>query len=327
MKGDGNLKRIALGGALMLLAAMVFAGGAQEAEEASEIAPECQLVRFVEVNWMDIEATTATTRLVLEGLGYETTSEVVSVPIAYQALESDDADVFLGNWMPSMATISDAFIKDRGTVESVQTNLEGAKYTLAVPRYVYEAGVQNFADLIDYKDEFGANIYGIEAGNDGNELIQQMIDEDAFGLSAFELIESSEAGMLGEVNSASRNEEWIVFLGWQPHPMNTEFEIEYLSGGDDYFGPDYGAATVHTNVRTGYTEECTNVGQFLENLRFTVEMENEIMAAIDAGHDARDAGHDWLVANPEILEDWLDGVVALDGSDGLSAVRAALGIE
>ncbi len=318
-------KQAALTAVLLVVVTTVFPACAPEAE--TEIAAECQTVRFVEVNWMDIEATTATTRLVLEALGYRTTAEVVSVPIAYQAMESGDADVFLGHWMPSMATISDAFIKDRGTVESISTNLQGAKYTLAVPRYVYEAGVQDLADLIDYKDRFEGRIYGIEAGNDGNELIQAMIDEDAFGLSEFELIESSEAGMLGEVNSFTRNEEWIVFLGWAPHPMNTAFEIEYLSGGDDYFGPDYGAATVHTNVRTGYHEECENVGRFLQDLRFTVEMENEIMSAMDAGAHARDAGRDWLLENPSILEEWLDGVVALDGSDGLSAVRTALGLD
>ncbi len=324
MKRQRLVAFTAVAALLVFASSVAFAGGA--AEDEVQIDPECRTIRFVEVNWMDIEATTATTRLVLEALGYETTSEVVSVPIAYQALESGDADVFLGNWMPSMATISDAYIEERGTVDSVQTNLEGAKYTLAVPRYVYEAGVQDFADLIDYKDEFDGRIYGIEAGNDGNELIQDMIDDDAFGLSEFELVESSEAGMLGEVNSFTRNEEWIVFLGWAPHPMNAEFEIEYLSGGDDYFGPDYGAATVHTNVRAGYTDECVNVGRFLENLRFTVEMENEIMSAMDAGADARDAGHDWLLENPEILEVWLDGVMALDGTDGLSAVRSTLGL-
>ena len=324
MKRQRLVAFTAVAALLVFASSVAFAGGA--AEDEVQIDPECRTIRFVEVNWMDIEATTATTRLVLEALGYETTSEVVSVPIAYQALESGDADVFLGNWMPSMATISDAYIEERGTVDSVQTNLEGAKYTLAVPRYVYEAGVQDFADLIDYKDEFDGRIYGIEAGNDGNELIQAMIDDDAFGLSEFELVESSEAGMLGEVNSFTRNEEWIVFLGWAPHPMNAEFEIEYLSGGDDYFGPDYGAATVHTNVRTGYTNECENVGRFLENLQFTVEMENEIMAAMDAGADARDAGRDWLLENSSVLEDWLDGVTALDGTDGLSAVRSTLGL-
>ena len=79
-----------------------------------------------------------------------------------------------------------------------------------------------------------------------------------------------------------------MFLGWEPHPMNANFDLTYLSGGDEWFGPNYGGATVYTNVRAGYLEECPNVGQLLKNLKFTLEMENEIMGAIlDDGTGAR----------------------------------------
>ena len=58
--------------------------------------------------------------------------------------------------------------------------------------------------------------------------------------------------MLAQVARATRSEEPIVFLGWEPHPMNANFDLTYLSGGDDVFGPNYGGATVYTNVRAGY---------------------------------------------------------------------------
>lgn len=301
----------------LMAAPSVFASGNGEQVE------EPQEIRFVEVGWLDIEATTATARFVLDAVGYETSSDVVSVPVAYQALASGDADVFLGNWMPSMASISQPYMDD-GTVETVRANLEGAKYTLAVPKYVYDAGVRSVADLAAHEEEFGGEIYGIEAGNDGNELIQAMIDDDAFGLSGWELVESSEAGMLSEVGSRTGNQQWIVFLGWAPHPMNTVYEIEYLADADDYFGPDYGAATVYTNVRAGYTDDAPNVARFLENLEFTLEMENELMRMIDDGMSGRDAAEEWLGANPEVLERWLDGVTTVDGGNALDAVRSQL---
>ncbi len=307
---------------MLFVFAASFAFSAGEAEEVEEPT----LVRFVEVGWLDIEATTAMTRLVLESLGYETTSDVVSVPVAYQALASGDADVFLGNWMPSMASISDPYTEE-GTVETVTDNLQGAKYTLAVPQYVHDAGVTSVADLAAHEEEFGGEIYGIEAGNDGNLLIQQMIDEDAFGLGGWELVESSEAGMLSEVGSRTRTDDWIVFLGWEPHPMNTVYDIDYLAGADDYFGPDYGAATVYTNVRAGYTEKAPNIGRFLENLQFELDMENELMSMIDGGMSGDEAAREWLQENPGVLDAWLDGVHAVDGSAGLSTVRAALGID
>ena len=52
-----------------------------------------------------------------------------------------------------------------------------------------------------------------------------------------------------------------MFLGWEPHPMNANFEMKYLAGGDDVFGPNFGGATVFTNVRAGYLTECPNVGR------------------------------------------------------------------
>src|SRR5690606_41487188 len=98
-----------------------------------------------------------------------------------------------------------------------------------------------------------------------------MIESDACGIGDCSLAESSEQGMLWQVDRASRRDEPIVFLGWEPHPMNANFDLSYLSGGDDHFGPDFGGATVYTNVRAGYVAECPNVGKFLENLNFTLD--------------------------------------------------------
>ena len=292
----------------------------------AEVSEECSTVRFAEVGWTDITATTALTRSVLEGLGYETTSDTISVPIAYAGMKNDDFDVFLGNWMPSMASISDPYI-DKGQVERPRANLQGAKYTLAVPQYVLDAGVTSVADLADNLEKFDGRIYGIEAGNDGNMIIADMIDDDAFGLGAFEMIDSSEAGMLAEVKSKIAAKEWVVFLGWEPHPMNTRFEMGYLEGADDYFGPNLGGATVYTNTRAGYSEACSNVGALLANLEFSLEMENQIMGEImDEGADPDEAAADWLKQNPSVLEAWLEGVEASQGEPGLPAVKASLGI-
>src|SRR3546814_4870994 len=71
-----------------------------------------------------------------------------------------------------------------------------------------------------------------------------IFEKDAFGRQDFEVVESSEQGMLSQVARAVKSKEDIVFLGWAPHPMNNNFDLVYLSGGDDFFGADYGGATV-----------------------------------------------------------------------------------
>ena len=289
-------------------------------------AAECGTVRFSDVGWTDITATTAITSEVLKGLGYEPKTQLLSVPVTYTSLASNDIDVFLGNWMPTMEGDIKAY-REAGTVDTVKANLEGAKYTLAVNKAAYDAGLKTFADIAKFKDELDGRIYGIEPGNDGNRLIQSMIDKDAFGLKDFKMVESSEAGMLAEVKRAERREKWIVFLGWEPHPMNSNFEIAYLEGGDDWFGPNLGGATVYTNTRKDYVSACPNVGKLLSNLEFSLAMENEVMAAIlDEGKDPSDAATNWLKSNPDVLTGWLDGVTTQDGKPGLAAVKAHLDI-
>jgi glycine betaine/proline transport system substrate-binding protein len=294
------------------------------AATASAHADTCDTVRFSDVGWTDITATTAVATTILEALGYATTTTVLSVPVTYASLSAGDIDVFLGNWMPTMEADIAPYL-ERGTVESLRTNLEGAKYTLAVPRYTFDAGLKTFDDIASFSDELGGRIYGIEPGNDGNRLILDMITDDQFGLAGFELVESSEQGMLAQVARSVRGEEHVVFLGWEPHPMNANFDLEYLDGGDAVFGPDFGGATVATNVRVGFATECPNIGRFLTNLEFSLDLENEIMGAIlNEGEDPQDAARAWMAANPQVLDAWLDGVTTRNGEPGLAAVSGAL---
>ena len=284
----------------------------------------CDLVRFSDVGWTDITANSAAVSLMLNAMGYETTTDILSVPVTYASMAEGDIDVFLGNWMPTMEG-DIATYRDAGTVDTVRTNLEGAKYTLATNAAGVAAGITDFASIAQASEALDGKIYGIEAGNDGNRLISDMITTDAFGLKDFEIVESSEQGMLAQVERAEERGEAIVFLGWEPHPMNANFDMTYLTGGDDYFGPNLGGATVATNTRAGYVTECPNVGKMLQNMVYTLPMENELMALIlDDGMDPTDAAKQWLAANPTIWTPWLDGVTTKDGGDAVAAVTAAL---
>ncbi len=291
---------------------------------APALAAGCDRVTFSDVGWTDITATTAVATTVLGALGYQTAVQILSVPVTYQALAKGDIDVFLGNWMPTMEA-DIAPYRAAGTVDTVRVNLTGAKYTLATNAAGAAAGIASFADIARAKDALGGKIYGIEPGNDGNRLILDMIAADAFGLAGWELVESSEQGMLAQVARATQRNEPIVFLGWEPHPMNSSFAMTYLEGGDDWFGPNLGGAEVLTNTRAGYVAECPNVGRFLQNLSFTLALENEIMGKIlNDGMEPAAAAKAWLAANPAVLGPWLDGVTTRDGGDALAAVMAAL---
>jgi glycine betaine/proline transport system substrate-binding protein len=306
---------------IALTATFMMTGAAFAAEPES-----CATVRFSDVGWTDITATTAATTEILKALGYETEIKVLSVPVTYASLGNKDIDVFLGNWMPSMAADLQPYL-DNKTVETVRANLTGAKYTLATNAHGAALGIKDFADIAKNKDALEGKIYGIEPGNDGNRLILDMISKNSFELGTFEVAESSEQGMLAQVAKNTKDGKPIVFLGWAPHPMNSNFELTYLAGGDEYFGPNFGGADVFTNVRAGYVAECPNVGKLLTNLEFSLPMENQIMGAIlDGGAEPSKAATDWLKANPGALDAWLAGVTTKDGGDAMAAVKGALGL-
>jgi glycine betaine/proline transport system substrate-binding protein len=300
---------------------LALAGTASAAEPAA-----CKTVRFSDVGWTDISATTGLTSRILTGLGYAPKLQVLSVPVTYASLKNKDIDVFLGNWLPSMAADLKPY-QDDGSVEVVGVNLEGAKYTLAVPSYLFDEGLKTFQDIAKFKDKLGGKLYGIEPGNDGNRLILDMIKANKFDLGSFELVESSEQGMLSQVDRAGRKKDAIVFLGWAPHPMNESFPMQYLDGGDDVFGPNFGGATVSTSVRKGFIEECPNVGALIKNMKFTLPIEGQVMASIlDGDLDPDAAATAWLKANPAALDGWLAGVNTIDGQPGLPAVKTSLGL-
>lgn len=288
---------------------------------SAALAAQCDEISFSDVGWTDITTTTAATKLVLEALGYEVDVKVLSVPVTFASLASSDIDVFLGNWMPSQTAAISPYLES-GEIETLGINLSGTKYNLAVPTYTYEAGLQTYDDIAGFGEELDNRIYGIEPGNEGNTYIIGMIDADEHGLGDFVVRESSEQGMLGEVQRAVDNGKHIVFLGWEPHPMNANFEISYLSGGEEFFG---GEGDVYTVTRPGFAEECPNVGRFLENQAFTLSMENEIMGMIlDDGMSGDDAALAWMQANPDLPLSWLEGVTTIDGGDAVAAVEAAL---
>ena len=300
------------------VAALAAVAGAPMAARAA-----CDEVTFSDVGWTDITTTTSIAKHVLTGLGYDVDVKVLSVPVTFASLESDDVDVFLGNWIPAQNGAIQPYL-DSGEIEQVTVNLEGTKYTLAVPTYLWEQGLQSYGDIHKFAEGLDNKIYGIEPGNEGNAYLVSLTEANTHELGDFEIVESSEQGMLAMVARAYKKEEPVVFLGWEPHPMNANFSLKYLPGGEDFFG---GEGVVHTVTRQGFSEECPNLGKLFSNMDFTLDMENKIMGQIlDDGADPADATEAWLKENPQVLDAWLDGVTTVDGGDAMAAVKDSLGM-
>jgi glycine betaine/proline transport system substrate-binding protein len=295
---------------LLVVLAMVGTlalGSPANAADADKLAKQfdCNTVRFGQPPWTGVKVKTATATRLLELLGYDTTTKTASLGISYKAMAGGDIDTMLSQWFPSARNLFRPF-GIKGSLDIISPNLTGGTYTIAVPTYVYEAGVTSIEDLNNNKARFGGEIYGIDSGSTGNDTVKRMISDDYAGLGDWELVPSSEPGMLSQVRKRTGDKEWIAFLGWAPHPMNINHDIKYLSGGAKYWGPNKGEVVVQTVSQKGFAWACPNVGQFLDNYNWTVDeqslamnyVRNEDMTPLEAGKRV-------IRKNPEMLDRWL----------------------
>ncbi|PMY68902.1 MULTISPECIES: choline ABC transporter substrate-binding protein [Pseudomonas] len=303
----------------LLCGALLLSANAWASEPAS-----CKTVRMGVVNWTDVIATSGMADVLLTGLGYDSKQTSAVQQIIFAGIRDKRLDVFLGYWQPAMDKNIAPFL-EAGQVKVLdQPSLADAQATLAVPDYVATAGLKTFADIARFKEPLGGKIYGIEPGSGANTTIKTMIDSDRFGLKGFKLVESGEAGMLAAVQRAINRKEFVVFVGWTPHPMNINMRIAYLTGSEDVYGPNEGAARVSTVTAPDYAERCPNVQRLLQNLTFSAAQESQLMVPIMERKTPQDVARQWLREHPEDLQRWLAGVSSFEGKDGVAAVQASL---
>lgn len=287
---------------------LVLSPYALAAEDAS-----CKNVRMGVVNWTDVIATSAMAQTLLDGLGYKTKQTSASQQIIFAGLRDKRLDMFLGYWNPIMNQSITPFVDAKQVTVLAEPSLKDAKAMLAVPTYMADKGLKSFADIATFEKELGGRIYGIEPGSGANTQIKAMIEKNQFGLGKFQLVESSEAGMLSAVTRAVKRNEPIVFFGWTPHPMNINQDMTYLTGSEDALGPDEGRATVWTVTAPDYASRCPNVSRLLSNLTFSAEAESRMMQPLLDHKDALESARQWLKDHPEDKARWLEGVTTLDG--------------
>ncbi|WP_258668322.1 glycine betaine ABC transporter substrate-binding protein [Pseudomonas sp. B21-040] len=165
-----------------------------------------------------------------------------------------------------------------------------------------------------------------DAHSGGISSLRKKIKENLYSLGDFQLVESSETAMRMQVSRAIRREKAILFLGWAPHPMNLDFKMTYLSGGDQVFGPNYGAATVYTVTTPDYAQRCPNAAKLISNMKFDVQMESELMMGILDKKDPLQLAKAWITRNPQWLDPWLDGLTTFDGKDAKAAAQQYFGL-
>lgn len=255
-------------------------------------------IELVYVEWDSEIASTHVVSKVLEDQGYDVTMTPIDNAIMWQSIANGEADGMVAAWLPG--THGDLYEEYQDQLVDLGENLEGAKIGLVVPEYME---IDSIGELTEYADEMSQNITGIEPGAGVVQAAEQSVED--YGLDGWSVEPSSSGAMATALGEAIENEEPIAVTGWTPHWKFSAYDLKYLEDPEGSFG---GAEFIGTMVREGLEDDMPNAYRILDQFYWeTADMES-IMLEVQEGADPADAAADWVEANQDKVNEWLEGV-------------------
>lgn len=257
-------------------------------------------MKLAYVAWDSEIASTYVVKEVLEEkLGYTVQMLQVDAGPMWAGIADGSADAMVAAWLP---TTHQSYIDTYGDrVEDLGVNLDGTKIGLVVPTYM-----ENVTSIEDLKSgDFGAEIdytiTGIEPGAGIMMSTETALEE--YELGEWTLLGSSSAAMAQQLQNAYAAEEPIIVTGWTPHWKFASMELKYLEDPMNVYGGD---EQIHTFVRQGLQDDQPEAYAMLDKFNWTPEDMAEVMVEILDGKSPEDAAKDWVAANEDKVNAWLE---------------------
>ncbi|NYF15456.1 glycine betaine/proline transport system substrate-binding protein [Microbacterium sp. AK009] len=214
----------------------------------------------------------------------------------YTGLAQGDVDIYPSAW-PELTHAS--YMEEYGDdIEDLGAYYDNAKLTIAVPSYV---DIDSIEDLEGNADRFGGRIVGIEPGAGLTAQTQDsMLPE--YGLDGdYELVTSSTAAMLAELDAAIAAEEDIVVTLWRPFWANDAYDVKDL---EDPMGAMGEAEALHFLGTAGFSERCAEAAELIGEIQLNDEqygaLEDLVVNEYGEGREA-EAVEAWLEQYPDAV--------------------------
>ncbi|MFJ6678081.1 glycine betaine ABC transporter substrate-binding protein [Microbacterium sp. NPDC091382] len=249
-------------------------------------------------SWTDGLSTAYLLEDQLEKAGYTVKmQELTEAGPLYAGLAQGDVDIYPSAW-PEL-THKSYMDKYGDKIDDLGAYYEGAKLTIAVPDYV---DIDSIDDLKANADRFGGKIYGIEPGAGLTKQTQESMIP-GYGLEdSYELVTSSTAAMLTELDSAEAAKRDIVVTSWRPFWANDTYNLKDL---DDPKGAMGKAEALHFLATDGFTEEYPEAAKLIAGIKLDDEqyasLEDTVVNTYGEGKYA-EAIDEWLTKNPDAYD-------------------------
>lgn len=247
--------------------------------------------------WTDGSSTTFLWQHILEEAGYDVEIEALgdAAPV-YQGLADGDIDVYPSAWLPGT---HDSYMEEHGDdLEDLGAYYEGAVLTLAVPEYT---DIDSIEELNDNAADFDNRIVGIEPSAGHMDTTENEV-MPGYGLDEeFELIESSTAAMLSELDNAIEAEEDIVVTLWRPFWAYGTWDMKDLEDPEGLLGDE---ETLNPVANSEFSSRFPEVAEWMSNLELTDDEYAELEELVVEEHDGDPEGAvEWAENNAELINE------------------------
>ncbi len=239
------------------------------------------------------------TAILEEEMGYDVNLTLADLGGIFTDVAAGNQDFYMAAWLP--VTHMDYFEDNKDGLVDHNIVYEDAKIGLVVPEYM---DIDSVTELDEYKEELEGEITGIEPGAGLMQATETALEEYD-SLSDFTLLDSSESGMVAELQTRYDNEEPIVVTGWTPHWKFAQWDLKFLEDPEGTFGE---AEMIHVVTRNGLEEEKPDVAELLSNFYVDDETLGElmkIMEDVESEDEAIEIALEWIDENRELVNDWI----------------------
>lgn len=215
-------------------------------------------------SWTDGLSTAYLLEDQLEKLGYTVEMQTLTEagPL-YAGLAQGDVDIYPSAW-PEL-THADYMNTYGDKIEDLGAYYDNAKLTIAVPSYV---DIDSIEQLQANADRFEGRIYGIEPGAGLTKQTQETM-LPGYGLDGdFELVTSSTAAMLTELDNAIAAQKDIAVTLWRPFWANDAYDVKDLEDPQGLMGDP---EALHFLATSGFAEKYPDAAELIAGIQLDDE--------------------------------------------------------
>ncbi|MFJ6651704.1 glycine betaine ABC transporter substrate-binding protein [Microbacterium sp. NPDC091313] len=284
-------------GAVAALALAGCASGNQAEGGAGDASADRTITLGYLPSWTDGLSTAYLLENQLTELGYTVKMQTLTEagPL-YTGLAQGDIDIYPSAW-PEL-THKSYMDRYAGDIEDLGAYYDNAKLTIAVPEY---SDIDSIDQLAGQSDRFDGKIYGIEPGAGLTKQTQETM-LPGYGLdSEYELVTSSTAAMLTELDNAIAAQKDIVVTLWRPFWANDAYAVKDLADPQGLMGDP---EALHFLGRAGFAEEHPDAAELIAGIHLDDEqygaLEDLVVNEYGEGREA-EAIEAWLEQYPDVL--------------------------